>query len=461
MDAGLAGQASGEGLVGWAAALLLLLSMVLGGGGSPAPIPEIVLQLAAAVVALGVVASPRSWQSLRSAPRRAWVIAGLIALVPVLQLIPLPSGLWQALPGRANQVAALELVDADGGWRAITLSPARTLSSLLVALSAGLMLVLTAALDPRGRARLIAVLALVGAMTLLVGAAQLSGGTASALRFYDPEQIHLTGFQANHNSTADVILIAMVAVAVPARHWLDRSGRGLPRWQLAAAAIVIDGVLVLGLFLAGSRAGLALLPVALLFQYLILRPGRGIGWTRLALSSLVAGTAAAAALLLLRGNPAVQAVIGRFRFAGEFRPELWRDSLFALKQTWPYGSGQGTFMPQLIAVERLEVVDPTLPNRAHNDFLELALEGGLPALLVLVAIVLLLLGAFRRSLRMAGPQVRPQVLFGGGVMVIIALHSLVDYPLRSMALAAAAATAAGLLIPVRPKQTQQAKGSLP
>ncbi|HOB13927.1 MAG TPA: hypothetical protein PKN09_06770, partial [Novosphingobium sp.] len=157
MDAGLAGQASGEGLVGWAAALLLLLSMVLGGGGSPAPIPEIVLQLAAAVVALGVVASPRSWQSLRSAPRLAWVIAGLIALVPVLQLIPLPSGLWQALPGRANQVAALELVDADGGWRAITLSPARTLSSLLVALSAGLMLVLTAALDPRGRARLIAV----------------------------------------------------------------------------------------------------------------------------------------------------------------------------------------------------------------------------------------------------------------------------------------------------------------
>ncbi len=443
----------------WLAAVLLALSIVLGGGGSPAPLLEVALQCCATLAAAAWLFANRD--GLGRVPARAWWLAGLIALLPALQLIPLPPALWQGLPGRADQRAALDLVAAGDSWRALTLSPPRTVASLLAALAAGLSLVMAASLGERGRMRLITVVGALGLATLVVGAAQLSGGSGNPARFFDPEEIFLTGFQANHNSTADVILIAMIALAAVLRNWLRRGAITLTSLQLAGVAVVADGVLVLGLFLAGSRAGLALLPLALLFQFLILQPGTRLPWGKLGLSAATAAGLGGGALFLLRDNRAIAAVLNRFTLSGEFRPELWKDSLHALGQYWPAGSGQGTFVPVMLAAERLEVVDPTLPNRAHNDYLELAIGGGLPGAIVLAAIAALLLSALWRALRASHKVPREQVLFAAGTLAIVALHSLVDYPLRSMALAAIAATAAGLLIPARQPEPEQLEGSRP
>ncbi|MFM5949903.1 MAG: O-antigen ligase family protein [Novosphingobium sp.] len=429
----------------------MALSVLLGGGGSPEPLLELALQL--------VLAALFGWWLLRDheglarVPRLVWWIGGLIAGLHLAQLVPLPPALWHAMPGRDGQIAALELVGADADWRTLTLSPARTLASLLAALSALGCLTITASLPDRSRWVLLAVTAAAGAATLLVGAAQLSGGSGSWLRFFDTESPWLNGFQANHNSTADLILIAMLAMAALGRRALDR---GLARPSLVQAALTlsaVDAVMVLGLFLTGSRAGIGLLPVMLIFQYLILLPDTRIRWARL-LGSLGGVLAfGGLAFVLLRENRAVQQVLQRFSLEGEFRPELWRDSLYALGQYWPAGSGQGTFTPVLIAVERLEVVDPTLPNRAHNDFLELAIGAGLPGVLVLAAVAAILLAATVRKLREPGGEARAQAMFAIGTLTIAALHSLVDYPMRSMALAGLVAMAAGLLF------TPQAPGS--
>jgi exopolysaccharide production protein ExoQ len=204
------------------AAVLLACSLVLGGGGSPAPLLELILQgLAALAAAIWIGSNPAPFAQV---PAAAWRIAALVAIIPVLHLIPLPTSWWQTLPGRSDQIAALELVGAADSWRPLSLSPPRTLASLLVALAALLSLVLVASLDQRARWRVIGVVAAGGVVTLLLGAAQLSGGPTSPLRFFDPEQIFLTGFQANHNSTADLLLVAMLAMAACAgscRHSFD------------------------------------------------------------------------------------------------------------------------------------------------------------------------------------------------------------------------------------------------
>jgi O-antigen ligase len=127
------------------------------------------------------------------------------------------------------------------------------------------------------------------------------------------------------------------------------------------------------------------------------------------------------------------------------RSELWRDAWFAIQQNWPVGVGVGGAQPALIAAERLEVLDPSLPNRVHNDYLELALEGGLPALLLLAAIAGMLSYAAWRRWR-ERPDQRHFTAFAGIVLVVVAAHSFVDYPLRSMALACLVGTGAGLLI---------------
>jgi O-antigen ligase len=63
-----------------------------------------------------------------------------------------------------------------------------------------------------------------------------------------------------------------------------------------------------------------------------------------------------------------------------------------------------------------------LANQAHNDWAQWAVEGGLPFLLLILAI--------------AGRSVRPafRSLWGIGVLAVF-VHSLVDYPLQRPALA--------------------------
>lgn len=430
------------------AAALLALALLIGGGGTPAPMPEMVLQVASALV-LGwwLYQQP---EALQQVPRPVWWIAGLITALHLSQLVPLPPSLWQALPGRSAQAAALELVQAKTSWRPISLSPARTLASLLCALAALGVLLLASILGNAARWRLIQITAFAGLATVVVGALQIKGEAGNVLRFYNPEQVWLTGFQANRNSTADLILIALLAVA--ALLWRIRQQRSLPEYLIPIGLLICDSALVTALFLTGSRTGLALLPLVLLSQFAIFRIGRETQWFNLGRWTAGAIAIVALAAAALRNNRTVAVVFDRFTLQGEFRPELWRDSIFALGQYWPIGSGQGTFVPVMIAAERLEVVDPTIPNRAHNDFLELAIEGGLPALLALLTIGVILLRAAWRAHQHESGETRVQALFAASSLCLLALHSLVDYPLRSMSLAALAAATAGMLFPAQTKR---------
>lgn len=376
-----------------------------------------------------------------------WWIAGSISGLHLLQLVPLPPVLWHGLPGRDSARAALELVDAGDSWRPLSLTPMRTLASLLAALSALALLVMTSTLNQLARWRLIAIVAGTGILMLAIGAAQVSGGPESPFRFHDRQAAFLLGFHANHNSAADAILIAMLALAVLARHWMERQTHLPSAFATVPVALLVEGSLAIGLLLTGSRAGLLLFPLVMLAQVWILCRGTAIGWKRPAPGLLAAAIVAALVAPTLRANRAVGAMLDRFSLAGEFRPELWHDAWAALWRHWPAGSGKGSFAPVMIAAERLEVVDQTLPHRAHDDFLELAIEAGPTGLFILGGVAVLLSAAGWRALRHGPPAAQTQALFGLATLSVFILHSLIDYPLRSMALAALAAVAAGMLYP--------------
>ncbi len=151
--------------------------MLLGGSGSLMPLPEIILQcLLAAVTVAWVWRCPAELQDV---PRGAWIIAALMLAVPLCQLVPMPPLLWQSLPGRSLEHAALELVGRGSSWRPWSHDgPNRTRGLALLAMAAacGGMLVMAAAQDRRGRAILLATMAGMALLSVLVGAAQLSGG---------------------------------------------------------------------------------------------------------------------------------------------------------------------------------------------------------------------------------------------------------------------------------------------
>ena len=424
----------------------LALAVALGGGGSPSPLPEILLEWTAlATLAAVFLTHPRGVQW----PRPALVFAAGLLVIPVVQLIPLPPAVWQSLPGREIEKAAISLTGAGPKWMPLSVSPSRTLAGFLALLVPVAALAGAAVASPRCRNYAIAATAVMALVSAAVGAGQLAGGVHSALRFYAASHVEvLTGFQANRNSEADVLLVglfALAAVAAIQRIWQSRGAAIV----FVAAAVLLAGAVLL----TASRAGIALLVLALAVAAM------AMAWRHRARVRLRGGLAAgAAALVVLAGlawaiatNPVVGRIGGRFAGGSEPRPEIWRETLYANGQYWPVGSGIGTFVPVFVAAERLEVVDTSFPNRAHNDFLELALEGGALGLLLLAVLAGILVWRWTNRWRGAqAPQDRAELAFAAAVLAMLGVHSIVDYPLRSMALASLAGVASGfILVPAR------------
>ena len=425
---------------------LLAAALLLGGGGSPAPLVEAALQCLAALMAMLLVVTAPPLSRFGNMRDPAWIICALMLALPLLQLLPLPPAIWHRLPGHDAQRAALALISQGDSWRSWSVLPHLTLSSLLAMIPAAMLLVLTAALPQPWQQRMIAVIAAAGILTLLVGAAQMTGAAGNALRFYSIDHSNLLGFQANHNSTADILLIALLAMTAGAELWSLK--RKLPAGQMffLLAVLAVSLIVILGIVLTASRAGIGFIPIAVLAQIAMLRRHFNFDIRIAARGAIIIAMGAGLMWFFLHDNHVIAAVLKRFDFSGEFRPEIWKDAAFVMRQYSPFGSGMGTFVPVFMAAERLEVLDPLIANRAHNDFLELAIEGGAPAILLFLSISGIVFRAGRKALRNASASSYPVTIFACATLLILALHSLVDYPLRSMALACVAAVSAGLLL---------------
>ncbi|MDK4806703.1 MAG: O-antigen ligase family protein [Novosphingobium aromaticivorans] len=451
-------------------------AMALGGGGTSNPLTETILQPLLALLVALPLALPRLRTGLAPVSRTCLVLAALVLVVPILQLIPLPPAVWQALPGRDAEMASLGLIDAQNAWMPWTMAPARTFIALLAMVGPVLILLLVAGLGTTGRTWLCVTIAGMGLASMVLGVLQLShaeGLTWSLYPYYNNGK--LDGFQANHNAQADILGIALMAFAVGCTALYQISRRPVLVWSLAATGLAMA---MAALFLTGSRTGIALIPVPVAVFAAILMPTvRGvIGRAR---PRLIAALVAAATLVMavsgiaLLRLPSVGAVLARFARLEDSRADIWTDTLHAIGRVWPFGGGIGSFPVLFNAAERLEVVTPVQAGRAHSDWLEWTLEAGLPGLLVLATFLglvgLLAWRALRpREERHAGARrrgeaqlTRAHTLFACGTLLLLGLHALDDFPIRAMALASLGAVAIGLLLPVRERTPDPLSSTAP
>jgi O-antigen ligase len=117
-----------------------------------------------------------------------------------------------------------------------------------------------------------------------------------------------------------------------------------------------------------------------------------------------------------------------------------------LKQSWPWGSGLGTFVPVFQANENLDLVQAAWVNHAHNDLLEWLLETGLPGAILLAAALASLIWRMLRLMRSRTVADPAPALAGFTILLLLSVHSLVDYPLRMRSLAAVAALAIAFIL---------------
>lgn len=414
----------------------LLLALVFG-GSTRGIWPNMALQLGG--IALLAWTGLSVHRGIASGPARGLVLVALAGLVLILlQLIPLPPGLWAALPGREPIASGYRLLGEDLPWLALSLVPYATLASSL-ALLAPIGLAALILTRPQ-RERWLAWALLAGAcLGVLLGALQsASGGPGrSSLFFYEITNGGAVGFFANRNHMGTLLLAGLPFAFALFGGWRKGAGGNAGASSgLVAAALFL---LLVGIALNGSTAVLALGVPVLALSILILPVPRI--WRRLAGAG--AFLALVAAVLLLLATPVSSSAQGLGDLSLQSRLQIWQTSVPAAKDVFPLGSGLGSFESLYHLYEDPAQTTRTYVNHVHNDYLELLIELGLPGVLLVIAFfvwwVQRLLFAWR-SLS-ASRFARAAGIASGAILV----QSLVDYPLRTSAIACVFALCLGLM----------------
>jgi O-antigen ligase len=206
-------------------------------------------------------------------------------------------------------------------------------------------------------------------------------------------------------------------------------------FRLTFSAILLI-VVVIGLPATLSRAGVFLGLVAGLCS-ILLAASLTSGAERRRIIKVGAAANAVALLLAFQfGFAGIAERISGTASSSDLRWPLASVTAKAAKDYFPVGSGTGTFVPIYQRYEPLGYLQESYVNRAHNDWMESWLEGGLASAAVVCALVACYVFLAYRSWCAADPNSR-FVAYGRAGSICVGLllaHSIVDYPLRTTAL---------------------------
>ena len=410
---------------------LLLLALLLGGSGQ-GRWNHLALNLLGAL-AIGVALWTGAGAANADERRLRWLIGAALAWL-LLQLVPLPVALWSALPGRAALLSGYALLGLSPPALPIHLAPDRFLGSALILLVPLAVLLTLLGKDEPPRRWLVAAL-LAGALAgCLLGLVQVLAGGDSYYLYRFSAFGAATGFFANSNHMALLLLVAAPMLVALLVDLSDGAGRA--RGQAAVAAgIAVALLLALGILLnRGLAVFLLSLPVA---AASLLIPDWGKRARRIGGALLAVGLLAGAGLLVLGDR-----LLADNQVSMASRLDFWRTGLTLLNDHWLAGTGLGAFPLAFHLYEDPASVTATYVNHAHNDWLELIAELGLPGMILLALFVPWWAGVATRAWRCGDPYARAATIATAAIL----LHSLVDFPLRTPAIGAVLAMALALMV---------------
>ena len=431
----------------WLTAVTFALALVVGGGqGSLA---EHLLALAglSLIVTSGLLAISSDTRPDRA--RWFWLLPAALLALPLLQLVPLPAGLWTRLPGRQSLVDGLGAAGILPTAAAWTVSPIDTETVLWSALVPAGVFMGAAMLRSTQRRTLVGVSLAFAAISAVLGLWQLMEGAGSALYVYRiTNKGEAVGLFANRNHLAGFLAASLPVAAGLLADRLRQHVHGvrdLQAWLLAALLVLLS----ISVTATHSRAGFGLLMVSVLASAAILFSGRKTGsWARarpwLRISAVIAGLMIVqftlyGMLVRLESDP-----------LDDHRWTLAGNTLQAAEPAHGTGFGLGTFVHAYDEIGDASADMPSYVNHAHDDYLELWLEGGVPAMLLTLTALTMVGWQLRKQWNDSEHEGAGYARFHGlrigtaFALILIALHSIVDYPLRTLTIA----TYSGLLAAV-------------
>jgi len=373
---------------------------------------------------------------------RSWGLAAMaaVALLPWLQLLPLPAGWWLAAPARAALAQDLATAGVPAFAHTWSLTPAATLRSALSLLPALALFAWVLGSDVRTQRRLLVLCVALPIASLVLGFLQLGAPQDSLLNPYPQWAPAMGGTFANPNHQGTAMLVGLgvcLAFAVGNLGATDpATGKRRNPWP----AIIAGATLLLGLPLTNSRAAVVIGVLMLVAAPL----GMAVSWLR-ASGRRRTGVAALALAALLAGV-GLSAAIGWMK-VDEVDEVRWvmRQATFRLGTSHaPWGSGVGSFVPVFQQDLPQSLIKSVYINAAHNDYAQSWMEGGWLSVFVALSFAATLCGALTvHVVKRVGDS---RVVWSGvlGIFAVL-VHAGSDYALRAPALMASVTLLVGLI----------------
>lgn len=381
---------------------VLFISLLIGGGTASGLYTDTLIEVAAIITAAAVF-SQTSGQ--RIPYTILWLLIFAVALV-ILQIVPLPAAILNGL--RPELLLGDSWLAGQSGFRFVSVGVGRTIECLLYLVASAAFFLSVLRLRTAQVQGLLPFFFMGVICNGLAGAIQYSLSDDIAIEGLLPFTIN-AGLFANENHFAALLFVSIPFVAY----------YGLFRGHLLSGSLGLATLLLL-LLAVGSRAGV-LIGLAITVLSIVFLSAR----------SRVSGLSILAVFIGL----SVYTIGAWTRIDAEVvdpafgRGEFARTTIEGIKENLATGVGFGNFQKAYQIYEKEGMIFKQYVNHAHNDYLEIAFEGGVIAILLMMFYFILLLAGLVRIRR--DPLQKAAFLS----VSFLLIHSLVDYPLRTEALA--------------------------
>lgn len=415
------------------------------GGGARADIQSLAVLRPLAVAACVFALFSLSRDDWRAYKFPIALLLSVVALVFV-HLIPLPPALWSFLPqadlyNQVSQAAQIGTV-----YRPISMVPPATQNafwSLFVPLATLFLLI---GLRPDDRSKILPLLIFLGLLSAVIGLLQIIGPPNGPFYFYRiTNNGTAVGLFSNRNHHAVFLgcLFPLLAAWAATYGGSEKSQMALKWTSVGIGLFLIPLILV-----TGSRAGLVIgllgvlsIPfvtgISRISVDLKAQAKKGRKFAGLSPSAILIGIAAIAATAMVAATLFFSKAqsIDRLHTASDesgFRLAIWDVVLTIFPKFLPLGTGAGSFVEIYQMYETDSTLGVSYVNHAHNDILEIALTLGIPGLLLMLVAIMAWGRGFARAVQQRKKASQEAIYGRAGFVVtaLLALASVVDYPLR-------------------------------
>lgn len=355
------------------------------------------------------------------------VFTGVISIIVLLSLLPLPYFIWSNLPNRDLIAEVFKLTETSPKYMPLSMAPERTWLALLSFIPILTVLFLLTQITNRKHIdRLVWIYPIAAFLLTIIGFLQVFGQVSDT--FYKISNVgYPLAFFSNVNHMGTFLLMSLPFTSYLFLTELRDHNRRKMLFLLAVIFIVsVIGILSVKSF---ATYGLFIFQIFLFILFALNTISSNL-IKYIAIGLLMSGVLYL--IFHLEVLHALEIQMGASSLQG--RNRLLSNSLPLILETFPFGTGAGAFEDAYRANEELSAITPNFVNHVHNDYIEAVIEMGLLAILLIGYFCFRFFDQVRRILKLGYSFDSLQFVAANSLLIVL-LHSAFDYPLRTPAIA--------------------------